>query len=116
MDHYDTVGKTVVEYTDNQRTIACLKKQVSDIGEDLVCLGKELQNNPTLVSVTSEGVRLPVSVPVSVDQQFRTMPLTSMDVENLQRILSNLQEAKRQGNRLEDTLRGMRLPELILTD
>ena len=116
MDDYDTIGKTVVEYTDNLRHIACLKKQASDIGEDLVRLGQGLQNDPTLVSVTADSVRLPMDVSVSFDQHFRSMPLTSMDVQKLQRVLCNLKDAEQQGERLEITLRGMRLPELIQPD
>ena len=111
---HDTIGKTVVEYTANTRRITCLEKQLSDIGEHLVSLGQKLKTAPGSVAATGQGFQVPSRSTWSVAiGETVPIPISAFDTDKIREILSELSEAKRDRERLEKTLRGMGLADLI---
>ena len=73
-DH-GTIGKTVVEYSDSGRHIACLKKQLSDIGEQLSLLGQTLQDNPVSASSDATGIKIARPHPIAIEDYTTTVPV-----------------------------------------
>ena len=116
MGDYNTIGKTVVEYTDNGRHIACLKKQLSDIGEHLALLASQLQQDPSSVSVTPNGIQIVRPHSIVIQDTTTVVPLTVLDNDALQQILVELNQAQQTKEQLDKALRGMRLDELIRDD
>ena len=113
MSDYEMIGKTVVEYTDNSRHIACLKKQLADIGDQLVLLGNKLKDAPMSVTVAPNAIQVTLADRFTAEDHVQAIPLTTLDHAKLQHILSLLTEAQGSRQELDQTLTGMRLPELI---
>lgn len=113
-DEHATIGKTVIEYTANSRHIACLEKQLSDIGEQLTLLGQKLKNAPGDITAIDRGFQIPDQSPWQVESGNKiTMPFSDFDTAKIREILSELSEAKQDRVKLERTLRGMGLADLI---
>ena len=113
MGDYDTIGKTAVEYTENTRHIACLKKQLVDIGEHLVSLGEQLKDSPSSVTVAPNQIQVTRSNPIVIADYTTAISFTALDRENLRFTLEMLGKAESSRRQLERTLRGMGLEELI---
>lgn len=111
-DH-STIGKTVVEYAENGRHIACLKKQLADIGEHLLTLGEQLRDAPLSVAVTAAEIQVTRPSRMVLADYTTTIPFGALDRENLQHILEMLGKAQKARQQLEKTLRGMGLEDLI---
>ena len=112
-DDHSTIGKTVADYAENRRHIACLKKQLSDIGEHLLALGEQLASDPLSMVVTPNEIQVPRRGWMLQENHTTAIPLTVSDWENLQHILELLGKAQKSRQQLEKTLRGMGLEELI---
>ena len=113
MSDYDTIGKTVIEYTENSRHIACLKKQLSDIGENLVTLGEQLRDDPSSVTIAPTEILVSRPNPIVPASYTTTISADELDMEHLKGILEMLGKAQDSRQQLEQTLTGMRLTELI---
>jgi hypothetical protein len=112
VDH-STIGKTVTEYTDNGRHIACLKKRLSDIGRDLANLGEALQSDPGSIQVNAGQVSITKLVRIVGVERAQAIHPSAFNLEALETILDDLAQAVEARERLEVTLRGLKLEELI---
>ena len=113
MSDHSTIGKTVVEYTENSRHIACLSKQLSDIGEHLVALGEMLRDDPSPVNVTTTHIQMVDHGGFTVGPTpTKAIPVAALDQDALVLVLKELIKAKTSHDRLSAALKGMGLEEL----
>lgn len=113
MTDYNTVGKTVLDYNENCQQIACLKKQLGDIGSHLELLGQQLQGQPSSVTVSSNSVNVSQMHPIVIQEVSTAIPNSELNPETLGAILVALQKAMAAHHKLDNTLRGMGLSESI---
>ena len=103
----------MVEYSENGRHIACLKKQLADIGEHLLTLGEQLRDAPLAVAITPNEIQVTRPSRMAPTDYTTSIPFSVLEKENLQHILELLVSAQQSRQHLERTLRGMRLEDLI---
>lgn len=113
MSDHETIGKTVVEYAENGRHIACLKKQLADIGDHLTLLGEQLRDAPLSVAVRESAIEVTRSSRMVPTDYVTSIPVMSLDKYYLNQIIEELRGAEQLRERLERTLKGMRLEHLI---
>lgn len=114
MSDHEMIGKTVVEYAENGRHAACVKKRLADLGRDLVRLGQALQEESPAITVTGSAFLVQARPPRMVPLDHRdTVAFSTLDPEAIQQTLGDLAETEAAGEALAQTLRGLRLPELI---
>ena len=113
MSDYSTIGKTVMDYNENCRNIACLKKQLFDIGSHLELLGQKLQNQPNSVTVSSGAVRVSQMHQFVIEEHPTVIPPTDLDPDTLRTLLTSLEKALTAHHQLNNSLRGMGLSESI---
>ena len=107
------MGKIVREYRDNAQEIACLKKQLADVGGHLSLLGQHLQENPSSVMVNAQGIRVTQPNPYVLENMTTTITRDTMDPDRLQGMVSALSAALNVQARLRATLDGMGLNTLF---
>ena len=110
---YETIGKTASDYSEIERKIACLEKQMGDIGQDLLALGKHLRDSPSSVTV---GDRIEVPYEgwsVATQPEPTPIPLTSLSIERLRSLSQELRDATAERQRLCSHLSRMGLGNLV---
>lgn len=103
----DIIAKTLLDYADNRREIACMEKRLSDIGDVLVQFGEELRNTPANITVTPTGFQLPFGRWTPVVGHTVDVADTSFDVAPVREILMRLLELQERDGRLRNTLEQM---------
>ena len=112
MSDYSTIGKTVMDYKETETNIACLEKQLSDIGKALVDLGTAWRESPSQVTI-QEAILIPrTGFTVAIHPEPVSIPLTVLDVNNLRDIALALAEATKERDRLLAQLQRMGLQGL----
>ncbi len=101
-----------MDYMETERNIACLEKQLSDIGKALIDLGTALRETPNHVAV-QEVIHVPyIGWTVEYKPAPVSIPLATLDVNNLRSITVALADAMKERDRLLPQLRRMGLQDL----
>lgn len=112
MSDHSTIGKAVMDYMETERNIACLEKQLSDIGKALIDLGTALRETPDHVAV-QEVIHVPYTGWTPDDNPAPiSIPLATLDVNDLGSITAALADAMKERDRLLPQLRRMGLQDL----
>ncbi len=112
MSDNDTIGKAVVEYTDNRKHLACVLKDLADMGKALSKLSEALQSGPERVAVRNGQIIVTIHNPIVFAQHDETIP--TLDVARLEAQLQDLQRTTRERGSLEKTLRDLGLGDLVV--
>lgn len=113
------IGRTVRDYTDSKRRVACLEKELSDIGEHLIQLGTRMKECPERLTVTANEVIYTASNKVVIGSEYdsRTaIPPVHLDRDHWAASLAKLRETKESRSVLCGRLREMGLSELTVKD
>ncbi len=112
-DDNSTIGKTVSDYEAIKKHIACVKKELLDVGTALAVLGQALRDNPDSVRVDDGAVNITSPSPILGRPSTRTIDGSTFDVNGIDRLLSDLAQSTQDRTRLEATLRDLNLGGLI---
>ena len=111
------IGRTVRDYTESKRKVACVERQLADIGEGLVQIGTRMKECPGRVIVSGEGVVYTAENPVVGDPDYDTKKLVTnqdLSVEFWATLLSDLKTWKNKRRELGGHLRAMGLADLVV--
>lgn len=111
MSSDETVGRTVTEYSENRKHLACVRKDLADWGKALSALGNTMQEYPEGVRV--EDGNITVTRVSQVVATTYTQNIPPLDAERLDALLDDLRNTDNERKSLESTLRRMGLSDLI---
>ena len=101
-----------MDYTEIERRIACIEKQLSDVGKYLIDLGQTLKDSPAQVAV-GESIQIPnLGWSATIPTNPTSIPLTALDVNLLRSTTEALTEATREREHLLQHLQRMGLQNL----
>jgi hypothetical protein len=84
----EELGRLVREFDDNQRRIARLKALLAQTSENMDLLAKKLKTEPETIIVTEASIAMR-----DEHGNERTVPLSTLEIGNICRTLTQLQEA-----------------------
>ena len=116
MSDDSTIGKTVKEYTANRQHVACLEKQLSDIGTQLVKIGDMLSNDAERVTVSQHHVQISNPNKFAIGSEWDTkedVAREDLDPGKWHGLLEDLAKSQEIDGRLAKSLRTMNLADLI---
>ena len=111
-----TVGKTIREYIELGRHIACVEKQLADIAAHLQRVSEALAGEPLQVAISEGGVRIATPNPIAIGAGYETIEIVSrgeLDPDHWDRLLKDLRQSRETEAALARALQGMGLSEAV---
>ena len=106
------MGKTVRDYSDKKRHIACLVRRLSDLSHHLREISKYLNNSPHDITVGSDTVQLKISNQYTGGTSTQSIPILDWDPAEWGKLVADLNTSNQDLEDLASSLRDIGLASM----